>query len=108
MSNSLTCGSFSASSPSFSPSRTTSDSFQTPTSRLPFSRKPIPPNIFLSSTFFRRASRCRMRPARVSSNAIVLLLHQRGPVVLVEHPREAHGVHAVDQGVGPVFLLVGP
>jgi hypothetical protein len=32
------------------------ESFQTPTSRFPLSRKPTPPNIFFSSTFSRRAS----------------------------------------------------
>lgn len=41
-----------------------SESFQTPTSMFPFSRKPIPPNIFFSSTFLRRVSVLRMRSAR--------------------------------------------
>src|SRR5262249_13686325 len=56
MSNSLTSGSLSASSPSSGPSRTMSESFQTPTSMLPFSRKPMPPNNFFASIPFRRAS----------------------------------------------------
>src|SRR6185437_9013859 len=63
--------------------------------------------VVFSSTFLRRARASRMRAARASSKAIVLPLQQRGPVVLVEHPRQPHGVHAVDQGVGPMFLLVG-
>jgi hypothetical protein len=49
-----------------------------------------------------------MRAARDSSKVIVLLLHQRGPLVLVKHPWEAEGIHSVDEGVGPEFLLVGP
>src|SRR5262249_39386322 len=56
MSNSLTCGSLSAPPPSSGPRRTMSESFQTPTSSLPFSRRPTPPNIFFSSTPLRRAS----------------------------------------------------
>src|SRR6516165_2003191 len=47
-----------------------SESFLTPTSMLPFSRKPIPPNIFFSSMPFFRASPWRMRSASASSKAI--------------------------------------
>ena len=61
MSNALTCGSSSASSPWSGPSRAMSESFQTPTSMLPFRRKPTQPNIFFSSTPFLRARASRMR-----------------------------------------------
>jgi uncharacterized protein (TIGR02246 family) len=70
MSNSRTCGSRSASSWLSVPSRAISESFQTPTSMLPWRRKPTPPNIFFSSMFLRQASRCRMRSARASLKAI--------------------------------------
>ena len=43
-----------------------SESFHTPTSMLPFSRKPTPPNIFFSSTPFFRDKASRMRAARDS------------------------------------------
>jgi len=46
VSNALTFGSNSASSPCSPLRRTISEFFQTPTSMLPFSRKPTPPNIF--------------------------------------------------------------
>src|SRR5262245_20766600 len=108
MSNARTCGCRSAASPSSGPRRAMSRSFQTPTSALPLMKKQMQPNIFFASTFLRRARASRIRAARDSSKAIVLLLQQRGPVILIEHPREAHGVHAVDQGVGTVFMLVGP
>src|SRR5208283_2112327 len=52
------------------PSRTINDSFQTPTSMLPFKKKTMPPNIFFSSMFLRRARASRMRSARIASNAI--------------------------------------
>src|SRR4051812_35523083 len=98
MSNGLTCGCRSASSLSSGPSRTQRESFQTPTSRLPLSRKPTPPNIFFSSMLFLRARAPRMRVARDSSKAIVLVLHQRGPVVLAEHvsPSGHHRHHVED------------
>src|SRR6516225_4634458 len=70
ISNSLTWASFSASSLCSGPSRTSSESFLTPTRRLPFSRKPRPLNIFFSSTPFLRARASRMRAARDSSKAI--------------------------------------
>jgi hypothetical protein len=44
--NSLTWASFSASSLCSGPSRTSSESFQAPTSMLALRRKPMPPNIF--------------------------------------------------------------
>jgi signal transduction histidine kinase len=39
-------------------------------SKLPFSRKPTPPNIFFSSTCLRRERACRIRSARASSTGI--------------------------------------
>src|SRR5262249_37115874 len=70
MLNSLTCGSLSASSPFSGPRRTMSESFQTPTSMLPFSRKPTPPNICFSSTPLLRAGAWRIRSASAALKAI--------------------------------------
>jgi hypothetical protein len=41
-----------------------------PPSKLPFNRKPTPPNIFFSSMYLRRANASRMRRARASLKAI--------------------------------------
>jgi Protein of unknown function (DUF1572) len=59
--NSLTWASCNASSLCSGPTRTSSEFFLTPTSMLPFSRKPTPPNIVYFLTFLGRTSRCRMR-----------------------------------------------
>src|SRR5437660_5695377 len=73
-----------------------SESFQTPTSMLPCSRKPTPPNIFFSSTPFLRARASRMRAARVSSKAIAVLwssvLNSR---FVDRHSSLCHQVHGV-------------
>src|SRR5260370_36359188 len=47
-----------------------SEFFHTPTSMFPWRRKPIPPNIFLSSMLFLRAKASRMRSARAYFKAI--------------------------------------
>src|SRR5262245_38071621 len=95
--NSLTCGSLSASSPSSGPRRTMSESFQTPTSMLPFSRKPTPPNIFFSSTCLRRGIRWRMRSASGSLKAIghALVASLRGSLAVT------HRVFYLDAEEGP-------
>ena len=46
------------------------ESFQTPTSRLPRSRKPMPPNIFFSTMPFLPNSATRIRCARDSLKAM--------------------------------------
>src|SRR5262249_48776226 len=79
MSNPLTCGSFSASLASSGPSRPMRESFQTPTSRLPFSRKPTPPNIFFSSTPLLRARAWRIRSASAALKAIGHSSHRGSP-----------------------------
>ena len=54
--DSLTLDSFKAFSPRSGPRRTIKESFQTPTSMLPWSMKATPPNIFFSMTALRWAN----------------------------------------------------
>src|SRR5438477_4970107 len=63
-----------------------------PTSKWPFSRKPIPPNIFFSPIPFRRARAWRMRSARASLKALGIL---RGSLVVT------HRVFYLDAEEGP-------
>lgn len=62
--------------------------FRTARSKLPVSRKPLPPNIFFSSMFFLRAGASRMRAARDSSKAVdcsvPASVRQRQPVIRPE------------------------
>src|SRR5262249_285710 len=100
MSNSLTCGSRSAALPWSGPRRAMRESFQTPTSRLPWSRTQMPPNIFFSSTPFFRARASRIRAARASLNGIaphprsrfseIVIALQETPTDLSRHAQLRH------------------